>query len=241
MANVGIIFRREFRAYFDSSIAYIFMIVFLLLTAGIFMSGFFLQGAADMRGFFVNLPLFNLFFLPAVTMRLWAEDKRIGTMELLMTLPMKAHEIVLGKYLAALAFYAIALAGTLTIPVMIAFVGNPDVGAMVGGYLGSLLMGAFYLAVGIFVSGLFKDQIAAFVVALMLCLFFFFAGQPIVVATTDGWINGLGSFLESYVGITTHFEDIQRGVVDLRNVFYFVTMTALFLVLNTLSLEGRKY
>ncbi len=241
MGNVAIVFRREFRAYFDSSIAYIFMIVFLLLTGGIYMSSFFLAGAADMRGFFGNLPLFNLFFLPAVTMRLWAEDKRIGTMELLMTLPMRAREIVVGKYLAALAFYAIALAGTLTIPVMIAAVGNPDVGAMISGYIGSLLLGAFYLAVGIFVSGLFKDQIAAFVVALMFCLFFYFAGTPLVVATTDGWISGLGTFLENYVGITGHFDDIQRGVVDVRNVLYFVSMTALFLVLNTLSLEGRKY
>lgn len=241
MANIGIIFRREFRAYFDSSIAYIFMIVFLLLTCGIYMSGFFLQGAADMRGFFGNLPLFLLFFLPAVTMRLWAEDKRIGTMELLMTLPMKPQEIVVGKYLAALSFYAIALAGTLVLPIMIAAVGNPDLGAIVGGYIGSVLVGAMYLAVGIFVSGLFKDQIAAFVVALMLCLFFFFAGQPIVVAVVDGWIGGIGTFLENYVGITKHFEDIQRGVVDLRNVIYFLSMTTLFLVLNTLSLEGRKY
>jgi ABC-type transport system involved in multi-copper enzyme maturation permease subunit len=241
MRNVGTIFRREFAAYFDSSIAYIFMIVFLLLTAGLYMTTFFLAGVADMRGFFGNLPLFNLFFLPAVTMRLWAEEKRIGTMELLMTLPMQAREIVLGKYLAALAFYAIALAGTLTIPLMLSLVGNPDMGAIFAGYVGSLLLGAFYLAVGIFVSGLFKDQIAAFVVGLMFCLFFFFAGTQVVVATTDGWISGLGSFLQSYVGISAHFDDIQRGVLDLQNVFYFLSMSALFLTLNTLSLEGRKH
>jgi ABC-type transport system involved in multi-copper enzyme maturation permease subunit len=241
MRNIATIFRREFHAYFDSSIAYIFMIVFLLLTAGLYMTTFFLAGAADMRGFFGNLPLFNLFFLPAVTMRLWAEEKRTGTMELLMTLPMQAREIVLGKYLAALAFYAIALAGTLTIPLTLVLVGDPDVGALVAGYLGSLLLGAFYLAVGIFVSGLFKDQIVAFVVSLMFCLFFFFAGTQVVVATTDGWFSGLGSFLESYVGITGHFQDIQRGVLDLHNVLYFVSMSTLFLVLNTLSLEGRRH
>ena len=205
------------------------------------MTSFFLAGVADMRGFFGNLPLFNLFFLPAVTMRLWAEDKRIGTMELLMTLPMKAHEIVLGKYFAALAFYAITLAGTITIPVMLAAVGDPDMGAIVSGYVGSLLLGAFYLAAGIFVSGLFKDQIAAFVVSLMLGLFFFFAGTQMVTATVDGWIGGLGSFLERFVGVTTHFADIQRGVLDLHNVIYFLSMSALFLVLNTLSLEGRRY
>lgn len=241
MRNIGIIFRREFNAYFDSSIAYIFMIVFLLLTAGLYMTSFFLAGAADMRGFFGNLPLFNLFFLPAVTMRLWAEDKRIGTMELLMTLPMKAHQIVLGKYFAALAFYALALAGTLTLPIMLAMIGQPDMGAIASGYIGSLLLGALYLAVGIFVSGLFKDQIAAFVVGLMFCLFFFFAGTQMVVATIDGWFAGVGSFMESYVGITTHFADIQRGVLDMHNVLYFLSMSALFLVLNTLSLEGRRF
>ncbi len=241
MHNIGTIFRREFRAYFDSSIAYIFMIVFLFLTAGLYMTTFFLAGVADMRGFFGNLPLFNLFFLPAVTMRLWAEEKRVGTMELLMTLPMQAREIVLGKYLAALAFYAIALAGTLTIPLTLMMVGDPDVGAMVAGYFGSLLLGAFYLAVGIFVSGMFKDQIAAFVVGLMFCLFFFFAGTQVVVATTDGWLPGLGSFLESYVGISSHFQDIQRGVLDLHNVIYFVSMSVLFLSLNTLSLDGRRH
>ena len=107
--------------------------------------------------------------------------------------------------------------------------------------LGGILLGGFYLAVGIFVSGLFKDQIAAFVVSLMLCLFFYFAGTSIVVATTDGWIHGLGTFVERYVAVTSHFAGIQRGIIDLRNLAYFVSMSSLFLVLNTLSLEGRRF
>lgn len=241
LSNVLTIFRREFQAYFDSSIAYIFMIVFLLASTWLFMVGFFLSGLADMRGYFETLPWFALFFLPAVSMRLWSEDLRTGTMELLMTLPMRTWEIVLGKYLAALAFYAATLAGTLIIPLVLQFVGDPDPGAITGGYLGALMLGGLFLAMGIFVSGLFKDQIAAFVVSLMLCLFFYFAGMDAVVATTDGWINGLGSFVQHNVAVTTHFAEIQRGVVDLRNLFYFASMTGLFLVLNTLSLEGRRF
>lgn len=241
MSNVGTIFRRELRSYFDSPIAYIFMIVFLLLTVGWYMTTFFLAQAADMRGFFANLPLFLLFFLPAITMRLWAEERRIGTLELLMTLPMKGWQVVLGKYLAALSFYAIALAGTLTVPVMLVALGNPDLGAIFAGYLGSLLLGALYLSIGIFVSGLFRDQIAAFVVGLVACFFFFIVGDGTVAGTIDGWISGLGAFLQRHVGLMEHFSDIQRGVIDLRNIVYFVSMSALFLVLNTLSLEGRRY
>ena len=122
------IFRREFASYFNSPIAYIFIIAFLVLNAGLFMTGFFLNGAADLRAFFGNLPFFLIFFIPAVSMRLWAEDKRLGTFELLMTLPMRASDVMLGKYLAALAFYLVALAGTLTLPIMVGALGNPDTG-----------------------------------------------------------------------------------------------------------------
>jgi ABC-2 type transport system permease protein len=124
---------------------------------------------------------------------------------------------------------------------MLAMIGNPDTGAIFAGYLGSLLLGAFYLAIGIFISGLFKDQIAAFIVGLIVCFFFFFAGTQVVVGVVDGWFSGVGSFVERYVGLSSHFEDIQRGVIDLHNVLYFVSMSVLFLVLNTLSLEGRRY
>jgi len=243
MRNLRIIFAREFGSYFDSAIAYIFLIVFLLLNGGWFMMSFFLGGAADMRQFFGNLPLFNLFFLPAITMRLWAEDRRIGTLELLMTLPMKSWEIVGGKYLAAVAFYGIALVCTFTLPIMLAMVGDPDMGAIVAGYVGSFLVGALYLAVGIFISGLFKDQIAAFVVAMVACFFFFSIGWEVTAGLIDGWAPGLGlgSLLKEYVGLSTHYDGIQRGVIDIRNIFYFVSMSAIFLVMNTLSLEGRKF
>jgi ABC-type transport system involved in multi-copper enzyme maturation permease subunit len=241
MRDIGVILRREMSAYFHSPIAYIFIVVFLLLTGGFYTNGFFLAGVADMRDFFGTLPLYLLFFIPALTMRLWAEDQRIGTFELLMTLPMRPVSIVLGKYLASLAFFCIALAGTLTIPLSLAWIGDPDLGAIACGYAGSVLLGALFLAVGIFVSGLFKDQIAAFVLALCTCAFFVLAGTQFFVAILDGWVPGFGSFLSRAFAVSGHFEGIQRGVLGTADVMFFLSFSAVFLVLNTYSLEGRKY
>ncbi|MBM4116856.1 ABC transporter [bacterium] len=235
------IFRRELAAYFNSPIAYIFIIVFLVLTAGLYMTPFFLQGQADMRGFFGNLPLFLIFFIPAISMRLWAEDKRSGTFELLMTLPLRAADVMLGKYFAALAFYLIALAGTLPIPIMLGLLGNPDGGALFGGYLAALLLGALYLAVGIFVSGLVRDQITAFILGMIACFFLYLVGLDPVAATVDGWIGGLGSFFQGAFGLIGHYESMQRGVVLLADLAYFLTLSTVFLLLNVYWLEGRKH
>ncbi len=241
MSSVNVVFKREFAAYFNSPIAYVFIIVFLLLTGGFFVNGVFLSGAADMRDFFGSLPLFLIFFIPAVTMRLWAEEQRLGTFELLMTLPMKRLDLVLGKYFAGLVFYLIALATTITIPITLAWLGNPDFGAIICGYIGSALLGGLYLAIGIFVSGLFRDQITAFVLTLLVCFFFFLVGQPFFAVLLDGWISGLGSFLQESFGVIKHFDGIQRGVIGVDNIVYFVAFSAVFLLLNTYSLEGRKY
>ena len=241
MNGTATIFRREFAAYFNSPIAYIFIIAFLVLNGGLFMTSFFLQAAADLRGFFGNLPFFLIFFIPAVSMRLWAEDKRLGTFELLMTLPMRASEVMLGKYLAALAFYLVALAGTLPLPIMVDILGNPDVGAMWSGYLGAALLGALYLAIGTFTSGLMRDQISAVILGIMACFMIFIVGVPGVAATIDGWLPGVGSFLQQYVGLSGHYDMMLRGVISLSDMTYFVGMALVFLVLNTLWLEGRKY
>jgi ABC-2 type transport system permease protein len=241
MRNVAIIFRREFSAYFNSPIAYIFIIVFLVLNCGLFMTPFFLQGQADMRDFFGNLPLFLIFFIPALSMRLWAEDKRTGTFELLMTLPIRSSEVMLGKYLAAMAFFLVALAGTLPIPIMINALGNPDGGAIFSGYLGAVLLGSLYMSVGIFASGLLRDQISAFILGMLACFILFMLGIPAVAATIDGWISGLGSFLQEFLGLVGHYQSLQRGVLALGDLAYFLTLTAVFLALNTLWLEGRKY
>ena len=205
------------------------------------MLNFFLVGQADMRGFFGALPLLLTFFIPAISMRLWAEERRQGTFELLMTLPMRPHEVMLGKYLAALAFFALALAGSLPIPIMLNSLGNPDNGTLVSGYLGALLMGALYLSVGIFTSGLMRDQISAFILGVMACLIMWLLGQTFVAAVFDGWIDGLGRLLQQYLGMTAHYEPMLRGVIALGDLVYFLALTAFFLALNALWLEGRKY
>lgn len=235
------IFRRELAAYFNSPIAYIFIIVFLVLTGGLYMMPFFLMGQADMRDFFMQLPLFLIFFVPAISMRLWAEDKRSGTFELLMTLPLRSSDVMLGKYLAAFTFYLIALAGTLPIPIMLGLLGDPDGGAILTGYLGATLLGALYLAVGIFVSGLVRDQITAFILGMVACFFFYLVGIDPVAATLDGWIGGLGSFFQGTFGLLPHYESMQRGVILLGDLGYFVTFSAVFLILNAYWLEGRKH
>lgn len=241
MGNVTTIFRREFAAYFNSPIAYIFIIVFLGLNCGLFMTPFFLQGLADMRDFFGNLPLFLIFFIPAVSMRLWAEDQRSGTFELLMTLPMRTGEVMMGKYLAAMAFYLVALLGTLPVPIMLSILGNPDLGMIAGGYLGAFLLGGLYMAVGIFTSGLLKDQISAFILGMLACFVLFLLGIPAVSATIDGWFGGLGSFLAESLGLMNHYQSLQRGVLELGDLAYFLGLTAVFLALNTYWLEGRKH
>lgn len=239
LTNLVTIFRRETAAYFNSAIAYIFIIVFVILNGGLFMTQFFLIGRADMRPFFGTLPFLLAVFLPAVTMRLWAEEKRGNTLELLLTFPMATHELVLGKFVSSLVFYLVSLVGTITIPMMIDILGNPDTGTICGGYTGAALLGAFFLAVGIFISGLCRDQIVAFILAMIICFGLYLLGTEYLASSIDGWIPGLGSLLRHYVGAAGHFDSFAKGVVDNRDVFYFAIGTVLFLVLNGFWLEGR--
>ena len=233
------IIRRELASYFNSPIAYIFLFVFLGLTGFLFMTQFFLVALADMRAFFNILPMILAVFLPAVAMRLWAEEKKGNTYEMLLTFPMRPHDLVLGKFLASVLFYGTALLATVPIPIMLSIVGHPDPGPIVGGYLGAALLGAFFLAIGIFVSGLCRDQIVAFIVAMLGCFGFFLLGTQFTASSIDGWVPGVGTMLRNYVGMTSHFASFQRGVVDLRDVLYFVVGIALFLVLNGFWIDGR--
>lgn len=237
MKNIKTIFIREFVAYFNAPIAYIFIIVFLAVNSGLFMTSFFLAGTADMRGFFALLPITLIVFIPAVTMRLWAEDSKGGTIALLQSFPITGSQLVLGKFLASFLFYLISLAGTIVIPIMILFLGNPDIGPVFGGYLGAALLGAFYLSVGIFISGLFKDQIIAFILSMVACFMFYMLGTDYIAIVLDGWIGGLGSFLMQSVGTAIHFSSIERGVLDIRDIIYFASYTILFLWLNSVTVE----
>jgi ABC-type uncharacterized transport system involved in gliding motility auxiliary subunit/ABC-type transport system involved in multi-copper enzyme maturation permease subunit len=239
MRNFWVIFLREMKAYFNSPIAYIFVIVFVALTCGLYMASFFLAERADMRPFFGLLPVVLMVFVPAISMRLWAEDKKMGTIELLLTFPMKSWQILLGKFLASFLFLTVALAGTVTVPIIIRLLGRPDWGPIIGGYVGSLLLGAFFLSVGVFISGLCKDQIVAFILAAIACFFFFFIGTDFFTAIIGGWLGGIATFMGNYLGLTRHFEAIQRGVIDIRALVYFMSMSILFLSLNAIYLEGR--
>ncbi len=238
-SNLMTVIKRELAAYFNSAIAYIFIIVFTLLNGGLYMTQFFVIGSADMRPFFYLMPYFLAVFLPAITMRLWAEEKRGNTLELLLTFPMGTHELVIGKFVAAFIFYVVSLAGTLTIPVMLKILGTPDMGIIISGYIGCMITGAFFLAAGIFISGLCRDQIVAFILAMIFCFGTYLAGSQFVASSIDGWLPGIGSLIALSLGSAGHYEPFAKGVIDNRDIFYFTAGTALFLILNGFWLEGR--
>ena len=240
MNNVLTIFRRDLKAFYTSPIGYIFMIVFLLISVGLYMTTFFAFPVADMRNFFGNLPILLCVFIPAVTMRVWAEERKENTWEMLLTFPMRAWELALGKFLATFAFFVATLAATLTVPIMLARLGNPDNGAVLGGYIGTCLLGAFFLSIGIFVSGFCKDQIVAFVVTLLVCFAIFLLGTDFVASYIDGVFPRLGTILSTAVGVVSHYTAFTRGVIEITDVLYFVVWTALFLGLNVMYIDGRN-
>jgi len=237
MHNILAIARKEFRSYFSSVIAYIFITLFLAVSGWLFMSGFFLVGQASLRPFFSLLPWLFLVFVPAVTMRLWAEEKKLGTIELLMTFPVRDVEVVLGKFVAALAFLAVALALSFPLALTAAYAGDPDWGPIFGGYLGSLLLGGAYLAIGVFASSLTENQIVAFLIAVVTCFGMYVTGEEFVLYRVP---QALVGFL-SYLSLGTHFESIGRGVLDTRDLIYYLSVIGFFLFLNVRSVESRKW
>ena len=237
MTTVLTIGRKEFRSYFQSPIAYIFITVFLVLTHFFFFRGFFVVGQATLREFFGLIPIVFLLFVPAVTMRLWAEERKLGTTELLLTFPVKDWEVVLAKFLASFAFLAVALACTLPLAITVAVLGNPDNGAVVGGYLGSLLLGGTYLALGLWISALTSNQIIAFILTAVGCFALYIIGEPLVLSSVPSF---LASFF-SYLSVGYHFDSIGRGVVDSRDLLYYLSVIAFFLFLNIRTIESRKW
>jgi len=232
------VFRREFASYFNTPIGYVFMAAFLIVPQFIFTSQMMVQQSADMRGFFGMLPLLFTFFIPAISMRMWSEERKLGTLEWLLTLPMNAWHAVLGKYLAGLAFIAVFLGLSALIPIFMAIYGNPDWGPVIGGYLGSMVLAMIYLAIGSFASSLTSDQIIAFVVGVAINLVFLLLGM------LQDWIKDVaGDSVASAVNrfaIDTHFESISRGVVDTRDIIYAVSIAGAFLFLNVLVIDRRR-
>jgi ABC-2 type transport system permease protein len=242
MGTVGTIFRRELTAYFATPVAYVFIVIFLLLAGALtfYVGNFFERGQADLQPFFGFHPWLYLFLIPALSMRLWAEERKSGTIELFLTLPITTIQAVLGKYLAAWAFTGIALALTFPLWLTVNYLGEPDNGVILASYIGSFLMAGAFLAIGAAVSSVTKNQVIAFVVSAAISFLFIATGTTIVLGPILQWLPG--DVIEAISGLSflSHFTSIQRGVVDLRDVVYFGSVIVLFLFANTVLIELKK-
>jgi len=227
--------KREMRTYFNSPVAYIVVTVFMLLAGYLFWNTVFIERQAEMRGYFGLMPMLFTFIIPAITMRLLAEEKGSGTLELLITMPVRDWEVVVGKFLAAVALLAVLLALTLVYAITLAAIGPLDKGPAYGGYFGLLLMGAAYAAIGVMASSLTRNQIVAFLLAFAISFALYLFGR--VVQIVPPAIQPLVAFLS----IDNHFEAISRGVIDTRDVFYYLSIMAISLVVATVALESRKW
>lgn len=231
------IFKKEFVSYFNSPIAYIFIGVFLVVSMWLFFQDFFLLGQASIRSYLSLLPWIFLFLTPAITMRLWSEEKRSGTIEILLTLPIKDSEVVMGKFLSSLAFLAVNLLLSLTLPITVAILGSLDFGPVIGGYLGALFLGAAYLSLGLYISSLTRNQIVAFLLAVVASFIFFIIGSSMVVDSVSLWLAKTLSF----IGLGSHFANIAKGLLDSRDIIYYLTFILFFLFLNTKALSTRHW
>lgn len=236
MSNILTIFRREMRSYFNSPVAYIVIVLFLLIANGLFFwSDFFVRGNADLRGLFGISSFILMFFTPAITMRLLAEERRSGTIEILVTLPVKDSEIVIGKFLAAFGLTTLSILLTFVAYISVSMLGDPDFGASLGGYLGLVLMSGVYVAIGVFTSSMSLNQIVAFIVGFVIVFALFMLDKilpflPTVLASTF-----------EFLSVDYHFRNISRGVIDTRDIIYYASMIFLFLYLAVRVTESRKW
>jgi gliding motility-associated transport system permease protein len=242
MRNILIIFRRELTSYFVTPLAYIFIVIFLVMAGAFayFLGNFFGRGQADLQPFFQFHPWLYLVLIPALSMRLWAEERKSGTIELFLTLPISMTEAVLGKFFAAWAFAGIALILTFPFWITVNILGHPDNGVIVASYIGSFLMAGAYLSIGSALSALTKSQVIAFVVTAAVCFFFTVNGSTMVLGFLTGWapvgvLNDISSF-----SFLTHFNAIIRGVIDLRDLVFFISVMAFFLFANAILVDLRK-
>jgi ABC-2 type transport system permease protein len=231
------LFKKELMSYFNSPIAYIFIAVFLVAGNWLFFQNFFIYQQATMREYFGLLPWIFLFLSPAVTMRLWAEEKKSGTIEFLLTLPVTVTQATLAKFFGALIFILIALLLTLSIPISVSFLGKMDTGPLLGGYLGSLFLAGAYLSLGLFMSSLTRNQIVAFVLGLVACFAVFIIGSDFVLVSAPTTFAPL----LSYLALGTHFNNIARGVIDSKDIVYYLSFIFLFLWLGVKVIEKKAW
>lgn len=242
MKQLPVIFKRELNSYFATPLAYVFILIFLVL-AGVFtfyLGGFFERGQADLSAFFSFHPWLYLFLVPAIAMRLWAEERKSGSIELLMTLPVTRSEAVVGKFLAAWAFAGIALLLTFPMIVTVNYLGEPDNGAIFTGYLGSWLLAGCYLAIGSCMSALAKNQVIAFILAVSVCFLFIVSGFPMVLDALSAWAPQALLDAVASLSFLIRFDAISKGVIDLRDLLYFVTLIAAWLAATAVVIDLKK-
>ena len=228
------IFKREFRSFFLSPVAYIVIAVFLVATGWLFFSSFFLVGRADLRDFFSLLPILFSFTIPAITMRLYSEEMRSGAYELLLTLPVTELHILLGKFLSALVFVMVMTLPTLSYPAFISSAGELDWGPVAGGYIGAFLLSASFIAIGLFASALTRNQIVSYIIGLFICMFLTLVDKTLFFLPT-----ALTDFLQ-FIGADYHFRNISRGIIDSRDLIYFLSVAFLALYGTYIAARYKK-
>lgn len=241
MQGFWAVLKRELKGYFATPVAYVFLVIFLFFAGYLpFRDGFFEIRQADLRLFFTNLPLLFVFMVPSTAMRLWAEERKSGSVELLLTLPITVPQAVLGKFFAAWAFLGIALLLTFPLPAVVAYLGDPDTGQIATGYLGSFLMAGGFLAIGSFFSALTKNQVISFILSVVACAILVFAGNPTTLDYLSANISPAIVGVVENLSFQTHFESMMRGVVEFKDISYFVILIAAWVYACTLILEERK-
>ena len=242
MSPVITVMRRELSGYFSTPVAWVFIVIFLVMS-GVFtfyIGSFYERGMADMAPFFQFHPWLYLFLVPAIAMRLWAEERRSGTIELLLTLPLTTGRVVLGKFLAAWLFLGLALVLTFPVWLTVNYLGNPDNGIIVAGYIGSWLMAGGFLAIGSCMSALTRNQVVAFILSVVICFGFLLSGLPMVMNVFTEWAPQALLDVIADFSFLAHFAAISKGVIDLRDLVYFTLVITFWLLANTILLEIKK-
>ncbi|MDA0788041.1 MAG: ABC transporter permease subunit [Proteobacteria bacterium] len=242
MAGMSIVVRREFASYFATPIAYVFILIFLIL-AGVFtfyIGNFYERGQADLAPFFSFHPWLYLFLVPAVSMRLWSEERKSGSIELLMTLPLTRLDVVVGKFLAAWLFTGLALSLTFPMWITVNYLGDPDNGIILASYVGSWMMAGGFLAIGSATSALSKSQVIAFILCGLLCLMFILAGFPMVVGVFKDWLPAVMVDTLASLSFLTHFSSISKGVLSMRDVIYFLAMIIAWLMATMIIVDLKQ-
>jgi ABC-2 type transport system permease protein len=242
-ANIKTVAKRELGAYFASPLAYVFIVIFLLLSGGFtfLLGGFFLRRQASLAmPFFVWHPWFYLFLVPAVGMRLWAEERRVGTLELLLTMPITTWQAIVGKFLASWLFLALALVLTFPLVITVNYLGHPDNGVIFCGYVGSWLMAGAYLAISCMTSAMTRAQVVSFIIAVVVCLGLLLAGIGPVIQFLSGWFSPAIVSAAASCSFITHFENFQKGVLDSRDVIFFLSIILFALFTTAVILRGHR-